>query len=352
MKRREISSNFRNMLLLIAAVFFTGCYWTPDNSQEASLAIEVDMATRSGISPQEVGEIDEPSGALIAFVIEESLLQDDPAELERLFTEMEETDPDSEIDFRDFETYEEYIEYLWDFTFEVTYPAARLQMRFIDFGEGSSGASTFTGLNSTSYLVMVIASGFDDENEMEGDAIGFTTTTVRAGETRRVSLNLDDNWSSFDQFLVDRYGFEPEPVTIEIWGIDSADWYFEFLPADAVSFPDGWTWDISPGDFQNWYDEVSEISFDQTGTILSESDNRLPLPESDVEPTHTIEGVVPGSTWRILITRWPDRNETPSGNTLTGTSEHVLYSSPITIDFGADLDLDKMSDFAMTTIGS
>jgi hypothetical protein len=213
MKKRTMSSGrpfdrtVQALLAVAVVATLTGCYWTDGSGTDAGLTLEIVRERGDGFSSQEIVD---PYGFLFAYVIEESVLLGGTDAIIDLFSRLEQEFNllDEELEGLDFEDEAAFQDFIDNYRFNIEFPAAQFQGQFITFQRGASGRNTFRGLNAgANYLVVVEAYGEDYEAGVYADAIGFGLTTVRAGENRSVSLELGDNYTEFDDFLLERYRF-------------------------------------------------------------------------------------------------------------------------------------------------
>ena len=118
-----------------------------------------------------------------------------------------------------------------DYEVNVSSPAIQLQANFFT---GDSGSNTFGGLRAgREYLVVVTAGSF------AGSGLGFTTTTIKAGETKSVNLELKaENYARFGGFLLNRYGIErPATIVISADGYNNTQLYYDLLVGEAAPPP-------------------------------------------------------------------------------------------------------------------
>lgn len=237
--------------------------------------------------------------------------------------------------YLEFATEAEFQAYLDNFSVEFAFPAAQIQANVIRYEIGAKGSNTFRGLTAGArYFVMVIAEDivWDPETgyaDWTSDAVGFTTTTIRAGETRTVSLDLGDNWDDLFMTLVDRYGWfdyeewyqEPGTIVINLFDgavseyffggeIGSGQFFFDLLDGDAYVY-DGVFWtDTSPEslDFENWYERADVIALNPDGTPAT-GGLREDLFDYHDDGLVIISGLKPEKAWRLLITDWQDRSQ-------------------------------------------
>lgn len=222
------------VLAIAVAVSLAGCYWTVDESAEGGLRLEIAMPPEGIVS---AGSLNDPHGFLLVYVIEETVLLGGPDAVGQLFDQLEaELDRlDEELDTIEFTSEADFQRFLDSFRVEVEFPSAQFRGQFINYKAGASGRSTFRGLNAGSrYLVVVEAYGEDESSGMEMYSIGFTRTTVRAGETRAVPIPMggEEEKQRFLDFLRDTYGYPPTgPDDLEATWVHQADAVFDYAPS-------------------------------------------------------------------------------------------------------------------------
>lgn len=319
-------------LFLVTAmvlVVLSGCYWTSGES-EGGLTLQINPPR--GFHPL---EIEDPYGFLMAYVVEESVLLAGPAAAEQLFDQIElSIEQEFEAFFESYfelfqqdlseEEFEREIRKIIDrFRIDLEYPSAQFQGQYFTFRKNATGSNSFRGLNAGSrYLVVVTAFGSDYESEIDAEAIGYTRTTIRSGETRTVKLDLDNNWKAFEDDLFAWYGVEieeEEPATIRIVLTENQQSYFsgsplyyDLLDPDTTSFQAQYYFLDEPAWSQLWSDWYGPaIVWNSIAEPIEKTGNRSPLAPVDGEDfTFEITGVISDRSWKILVTTWASRGDT------------------------------------------
>jgi hypothetical protein len=234
----------------IAIVFsLSGCYWTAGENAEGGLRLEISMPPEGSVSAQ---ALNDPYGFLMVYVIEETVLLGGPAAVGQLFDQLEAELQrlDGERESIEFTTQAEFEQFLDSFRIEVEFPSAQFRGQFINYSVEASGRSTFRGLNAGSrYLVVVEAYGEDESTETEMYSIGFTRTTIRAGETRAVAIDMDGDIEGFERFLRDTYGYPPTGLDdLSATWVHQASAVFDYAPPArrTTPTPTRSSWNLSP----------------------------------------------------------------------------------------------------------
>jgi hypothetical protein len=171
---------------------------------------------------------------------------------------------------------------------------------------------------------LVVVDAYNSVDEIGGMA--FTTTTIEAGKTKTVNLDLGDKYAAFDQFLAERYGIVTEPGRIAILGA-AGGYYVDFL---AGSTPDPPFGTLSFPAYDTWYNSATVLN--PAGDEIDKTGNR----KSITADPFVIEGVLPGRTWRLMITSYSDRT----------TPAYTFYlSEPFTTNSGEMSSVDFASGF-------
>lgn len=360
--RRVVGYVSKALLPIVLIAVLMGCYWTDGSEADAGLTLEIVRDRGDGLSSQEIVD---PYGFLFAYVIEESVLLGGTDAIIDLFDRLEREfvalDEDLEaLDIEDEESFQRFID---NYRFDIEFPSAQFQGQFITFQRGASGRNTFRGLNAgVNYLVVVEAFGEDYEEEIEADAIGFSLTTVRAGENRSVTLELGDNYDDYFQFLAERYRFAAPDLDEELGtivldlgdladflnifenpSIGAGEFFFDLIDGelyDEFGSPTfggiGWS-----GAFDNWYERADLVALEKDGFIANGS-VREDLADYYDDGFVVIEGLKPDRTWRLLITTWNDRETAP------GSGGDVALSEPFSIAPGETEEITTFEEVVFT----
>ena len=361
MKRRILRKGALVVVLITVVSIFSGCFWTADNAGEGGIALKIDASEirGSGVgASQMVGSQESPSDSfLIAFVIAGDLLRGDPAEAVRAIDEVEAVilkaginmytqilvakNSNAEIGNFDFS----------DVDVESTFPAMQSQAKVLS---DTSGSYTFRDLKADrEYLVAVysVTWTWTDVNKEAIERMGFTTTTIESGETKTVSLNLDEKRDSFKRFLADSYNLtDPPGVRVTLAPVGKLSDLPETLYYDVVKLNNSKekmnTADYydNIGTYREWY----IVDYPPKGPIFppplllsdytkkpSDGDlvgekRKILLPNTRIE---SIAGVERGNSIRLIITDQEDSKSAPSE-----TDRFVIgISDSFTFDNGQDI---------------
>lgn len=240
--------------IILAVATLTGCFWTPKEAKDGGITIDINTGA------MEASAVQDFDGFFLGYVIADDLLRGDQATAEQAFAEVD-VALQQALAF-DTATFDEN-----DFSVEISFPSIQLQA---DLFTGASGSNSFQGLRADAeYLVIVIAREwtFSTAGVDYTDGVGFSTTTISAGENTSVSLDVSEaNWAELDTFLQGRYGvdadLQPEPapelgpLTIDIAAISGVTApAVGVTPVSAIAETDQYTgtvsWSPTPdgGDF-------------------------------------------------------------------------------------------------------
>lgn len=291
---------------LLVTLLFGACYWSADN-KEGGLILEIDAADLGA------SQLEEYDGFFFGWVVADDLMRGDQAAADKAFDEV-----NTALDEALFEL--ETTGNLSDFSVDLAFPSIQLQANFFT---GTSGSNTFAGLTAgREYLVVVEA--YDFANNTDG--VGFTTATVKAGETRNVSIEVSSDWEAFYKFLQERYPLSegPEtavPATIQI--IDAESWYFgEFSPLYVELVDGNSDSPTSYGSFDDWYATVDVLN--TLGEVIAKSGDRALIP--DAQTYYTFQETAIDQSWRVVITTWPGRSDPSNDMPAWVSTSFTTYS--------------------------
>lgn len=316
--RHGVAALIGSMILMV----LSGCYWTPGQAQGA-ISLRITPA-ENDLAAQELDN----SGILLVFVMDESVLRSSPEEAERFFSTVE-TSSSAEIETLLELDHDEF----GSSRFELDYPSTQFQGIFARFEPGGSGARTFSGLTAgAGYLVVVEAHGSTGIEQ-----IGYDVVTVNRGESRQVDVELDNNLGDYHAFLADRYGYSPvDTVGEELSSlvlavvdleeslnmvttstIGSGVFFYDLINGNLYNEEDNPTFEgINLGFaevFDTWYDRNDVVALNRDGTPAA-NNTRDDLSDYESDGFIMIDELDSATTWRLLITMWPSRDETPTSS--------------------------------------
>lgn len=335
MNSRTITRYFRRFLIIAAtsviAVALSGCFWTPDDADEGGITINLYTGDLGASA------VDDYEGIFMAYVVADDLLRGDPNTAQQAIDEVDNAFDEAltgffigqmEAAFGGSSSFD-----FSDFRVDVNFPSIQFQAEFLT---GSSGSNSFRGLKADrEYLVVVVAAGEDSEG------VGFTTTTVKGGDTRSVDLQIGDNWDTFDTFLAGRYALsQPSGVDLTLLPIGKLDSVPDTLYYDVIELGDGVTqvdlanyyWFDGSQEYDNLYVHNGNFSLDQQPldsliTVDAVGAARTPLPAN-----RRIQGLTPGTNVQIVVTDRSSRTSFP-----TGTERFVVgVSDPFVVEESGD----------------
>ncbi|MFW5828291.1 MAG: InlB B-repeat-containing protein [Alkalispirochaeta sp.] len=118
--------------------------------------------------------------------------------------------------------------------------------------------------------------------------------------------------------------------------------YYDLVDAETYMNPDPVfgeiippNFNLSPGAVDTWYNQDAVALIDESHTSITKTGQRKPLEDPDEDGIHTITGIAPGKSWRVLITTWDSREDVPAGEGALFSSTHESEDGQ-TIEFAAE----------------
>lgn len=321
--KRTVKPSIVTMMILVIALILSGCYWTPEG-EEGAITLEIDAGALGA------SQLQDYNGFFFGYVVADDLLRGDQTAAEEAFTEVEAALDDA---------FSQNPESPEDFNIKIAFPSIQLQANLF---KGTSGSNTFAGLRAGREYLVVVTAGTDAT-----DGIGYTVTTVDAGENKTVRLDLGNKYAEFDQFLRQRYGIiqgdqgpvdvavslqavgtlptVPSPLYYDIVDVSSVDfsldeYYATYLSLAYVSEFSS----LNGPDLSVALSNLPLVNADGSAVPDSASGNRLQLPADNV-----ITGLKSGMKVRILIV---DETNRATTSPQAGTTA-ITLTDPFTVGY-------------------